>query len=75
MKHCVYAALILGASFAITGAASAAQADAICHEKALTRQEQDLCVEQIKRAQTMQEQKALQAKLRKRVEERQAAKK
>ena len=70
MKIGFFAAAILGMSF--SGAALAAQADAICHEKALTRQEQDLCVEQIKHAQSMPEQKAIQAKFRKRVEERNA---
>jgi len=75
MKSSLYAALILGASFGISGAAIAAQADSICHDASLTRQEQDLCAEQIKHAQSMPEQKAIQAKFRKRVEERAAAKK
>ena len=71
MKYGFTAALIAGLGF--SSAALTAQADTICHEKVLTRQEQDLCVEQIKHAQTMAEQKAIQAKFRKRVDERQAA--
>ena len=71
MKHVVYAALLLGASVGTAGAASGSQPDSVCHEKALTRQEQDLCIEQIKHAQNMQEQKAVQAKFRKRVTDRQ----
>jgi hypothetical protein len=74
MRLRFYAAFVVAASFGIAGAAlAAAQADAICREKVLTRQEQDLCIEQIKHARNMQEQKAVQAKFRKRVDERQAA--
>ena len=55
--------------------AMAAQPDALCHDPTLTHQEQDLCIEQIKHAQTLQEQKAIQEKFRKRITERAAAKK
>lgn len=61
----------------VTGCATpllAAQPDALCHDPALTHQEQDLCVEQIKHAQTLQEQKGIQAKFRKRITERDAKK-
>ena len=70
MKYALCAAMIFAASAGTAFAASSGP-DAVCHEKELTRQEQDLCVEQIKHAQNMQEQKAVQAKFRKRITDRQ----
>ena len=48
-------------------AASSGPADAVCHDPVLTRQEQDLCIQQIAAAQSVPEQKAIQTKFRDRV--------
>jgi hypothetical protein len=57
-------------SLAAVTSASAGQPDDLCRDVTLTRQEQDLCAEQIKKAQSLTEQKAIQAKYRKRIAER-----
>jgi hypothetical protein len=72
MKHRSVVLTVLG--LCGTTPAMAAQPDALCHDPALTHQERDLCVEQIKHAQTLPEQKAIQEKFRKRITERAAKK-
>ena len=51
-------------------AAAADQADKICHDPALTRQEQQMCAEQIDHAQTVAERKLVQERFRNRVRDR-----
>ena len=59
---CVIAVLFGSAA---ASAASGGRPDDICHDTALTRQQQDLCLQQIAGAQNLAEQKAVQAKYRK----------
>lgn len=61
-------AAIMAAIFAGSSPAFAAsQPDKVCHDPLLSQYEQTLCVEQIRAAQTVAEQKQIQAKFRDRV--------
>ena len=46
---------------------AAGGADKICHDPALSQQEQTLCIDQIAAAQSLTEQKAIQTKFRDRI--------
>ncbi len=65
MSLAVFAALAFPApTFA------AKQANDICKDEKLTRMEKDLCIQQVASAQTLDEQKKIQAKFKTRAEER-----
>lgn len=67
----VAATLALGSTLPLSVPAFAAkQANAICFDSHLTQSEKDLCKQQIAAAQTLDEQKKLQAKFKARVDER-----
>jgi hypothetical protein len=63
----IAAALALAACSHLAHAAAVKGPDAVCYDPALSRQEQTLCVEQIRTAQTVAEQKKVQAKYRDRI--------
>ena len=70
-------AVTAGLSIAVLSAVSfsdaalaAKQADEICRDARLTRMEKDLCTQQVAAAQPLDEQKQIQAKFKKRADER-----